>query len=96
MKPAARALDPHTCPLTWPAPHSGGLVTGPGVSTVLIGYRPAATRGTSCGCAVPSANVIAKGSSTVLIGGEAAARVGDPTTHGGAITAGCASVDIGG
>jgi uncharacterized Zn-binding protein involved in type VI secretion len=36
------------------------------------------------------------GSSTVLIGGAPAARVGDTTAHGGTILLGCFTVIIGG
>lgn len=37
-----------------------------------------------------------KGSSTVLIGGKPAARMGDTTAHGGTIALGCPTVIIGG
>jgi hypothetical protein len=40
-------------------------------------------------------DVIAMGSPTVLIGNLMAARVGDPTAHGGSIVVGCPTVDIG-
>jgi uncharacterized Zn-binding protein involved in type VI secretion len=36
------------------------------------------------------------GSKTVLINGKDAARMGDPTDHGGTITTGSANVNIGG
>jgi uncharacterized Zn-binding protein involved in type VI secretion len=36
------------------------------------------------------------GSTSVLIGGKPAARMGDPTAHGGSITLGCPTVIIGG
>jgi uncharacterized Zn-binding protein involved in type VI secretion len=36
------------------------------------------------------------GSTTVLIGGMPAARMGDPTVHGGSIVLGCPTVMIGG
>ncbi len=39
---------------------------------------------------------IVKGSSSVYIGGKPAARLGDLTLHGGTITSGCTSVQIGG
>jgi uncharacterized Zn-binding protein involved in type VI secretion len=38
---------------------------------------------------------VAKGSSSVQIGGKPAARMGDPTTHGGSILVGCSTVLIG-
>lgn len=40
-------------------------------------------------------DVIAKGEPTVLIGGEQAARIGDPTKHGGVIVQGEPTVLIG-
>ena len=41
-------------------------------------------------------DVIAKGSTTVIIGGMPAARMGDITAHGGVIVMGCPTVIIGG
>lgn len=41
-------------------------------------------------------DTIVKGSSTVLIGGMPAARMGDTTAHGGSIVLGCFTVMIGG
>jgi uncharacterized Zn-binding protein involved in type VI secretion len=41
-------------------------------------------------------DVIAMGSSTVLIGGMPAARLGDLTAHGGTIVVGLPTVMIGG
>jgi hypothetical protein len=40
-------------------------------------------------------DVIAMGSPTVLIGNKFAARIGDPTVHGGVIVIGCPTVLIG-
>jgi uncharacterized Zn-binding protein involved in type VI secretion len=40
-------------------------------------------------------DTIAAGSGTVKIGGMAAARVGDSTAHGGTITLGAPTVNIG-
>jgi uncharacterized Zn-binding protein involved in type VI secretion len=97
MPAAARAGDNHTCPLVNPngSPHTGGPVIPPGVPTVLIGGMPAAVMGDMCTCAGPP-DSITKASATVLIGGKGAARQGDLTAHGGSITAGCATVTIGG
>ena len=67
----------------------------PGLPTVLIGGRPAATVGGACTCAGPP-DSIANGSSTVFIGGKGAARQGDSTAHGGVIVAGLPTVIIGG
>jgi uncharacterized Zn-binding protein involved in type VI secretion len=96
MSNASRISDSHTCPVSGPIPHVGGVVQGPGVPSVLIGNLAAATAGTLCACAFVLPNAIASGSTTVVIGNKAAARVGDPTAHGGVITSGCPTVVIGG
>lgn len=96
MSNAARVTDAHVCPAMSPSPHVGGVVQGPGVSTVLLGYQPAATQGTPCACAAPVPNAIASGSGTVTIGYKPAARAGDSTTHGGVVIGGCPTVLIGG
>lgn len=97
-KPAARLTDMHTCPMvtpgTPPIPHVGGPISGPCVPPVLIGFLPAATVGDMCVCVGPP-DTIAMGSPTVFIGGKMAARMGDPTAHGGVITVGCPTVLIG-
>lgn len=100
MPPAARVTDMHTCPMQTPAfpspiPHVGGPITGPCVPNVLIGKMPAATVGDMCVCVGPP-DTIVKGSSTVMIGGKPAARMGDTTAHGGSIVIGCPTVIIGG
>ena len=41
-------------------------------------------------------DMIEMGSTTVFIGGLMAARLGDPTVHGGIIVMGCPTVLIGG
>ncbi len=97
MPAAARVGDNHSCPLTNPGsgnPHTGGPIMPPGTVTVMIGGQPAATVGDMCTCAGPP-DTIAKGSLTVTIGGKPAARMGDKTAHGGSITAGCQTVEIG-
>jgi uncharacterized Zn-binding protein involved in type VI secretion len=76
-------------------PHVGGPVLPPGAPTVLIGGLPAARMGDMCTCVGPP-DVIIRGSATVLIGGKPAARMGDNTAHGGLITLGCPTVQIGG
>ena len=93
-QPAARIGDLHTCPVTDPAPHVGGPVTGPGIQNILIGGMPAAVLGDIATCSGPPDSIIA-GSATVLFGGRPAARLGDSTAHGGIITAGLATVLIG-
>ncbi|NCU38700.1 type VI secretion protein [Candidatus Saccharibacteria bacterium] len=95
---AARITDFHTCPMVTPAippvPHVGGPIIGPGVATVLIGKMPASVVGDQCLCVGPP-DMIVKGSSSVFIGGKAAARMGDTTAHGGVIALGCPTVIIG-
>jgi uncharacterized Zn-binding protein involved in type VI secretion len=97
-KPAARLTDMHTCPMvtpgTPPIPHVGGPIVGPCVPKVLIGFLPAAVVGDKCICVGPP-DTIAMGSPTVLIGNKMAARIGDPTMHGGVIVVGCPTVLIG-
>jgi uncharacterized Zn-binding protein involved in type VI secretion len=51
--------------------------------------------GDSCVCIGPP-DTIVKGSATVMIGGKPAARMGDPTAHGGSIVLGLPTVMIGG
>ena len=103
MPPALRAGDAVVCPLSdGPKPHVGGPVTPvTAVLTVLLGGQPAAVANGAPGgivCVSPAPNGIASGSTTVLIGGFPAARVGDPSLHGGPITPGpgCLTVIIGG
>lgn len=97
-KPAARVLDAHSCPMvtpgTPPVPHVGGPINGPGAPTVLIGGQPAALVGDSCTCVGPPDSIV-MGSTGVQICGKPAARQGDMTAHGGTITSGCPTVQIG-
>jgi uncharacterized Zn-binding protein involved in type VI secretion len=97
-QPAARLGDMHTCPMatpgTPPVPHVGGPILPPCCPTVLNGGAPAARVTDLATCAGPP-DSIAMGSPTVLIGNLMAARLGDPTLHGGTITVGCPTVLIG-
>jgi uncharacterized Zn-binding protein involved in type VI secretion len=97
-QPAARLTDIHTCPMVTPGlppiPHVGGPIVGPGCPTVLIGNMPAAVMGDMCICVGPPDTII-MGSTGVFIGGKPAARMGDPTAHGGTIALGCPTVLIG-
>jgi uncharacterized Zn-binding protein involved in type VI secretion len=99
MPPAARITDMHVCPMVTPGippvPHVGGPVIGPCVPTVLIGMLPAAVIGDNCECVGPPDSIV-MGSTTVLIGGKPAARMGDSTAHGGSIVMGLPTVLIGG
>jgi uncharacterized Zn-binding protein involved in type VI secretion len=96
MPAAARVTDSHTCPASTPLPHVGGPILPPGVPTVQIGSVPAAVQGSMCTCMCSAPAAILSGSTTVQIGNRSAARMGDPTAHGGSITAGCTTVQIGG
>ncbi|MDE2335018.1 MAG: PAAR domain-containing protein [Rhodospirillales bacterium] len=94
-QPAARLTDMHVCPMTTgPVPHVGGPIAGPGCPTVLIQMLPAA-RATDQAVCVGPPDMIAMGSTTVLIGNMPAARLGDPCGHGGSIVLGCFTVLIG-
>lgn len=97
MPPAARLGDMHVCPMVnpGPVPHVGGPILPPCCPTVLIGFMPAA-RATDMAFCVGPPDAIAKGSATVMIGGLPAARMGDPTAHGGSIVMGFPQVMIGG
>jgi uncharacterized Zn-binding protein involved in type VI secretion len=105
MAGAARIGDMIACPAQTPTPggpvpHVGGpIAPGGPPAKVMIGGQPAAVVGDMCQCTSPAGPLpgpIAKGSATVLIGGKPAARQGDQAGHGGAITAGCPTVMIGG
>jgi uncharacterized Zn-binding protein involved in type VI secretion len=97
-KPAARLGD-STC--------HGGVITGPGCPTVLIGSMPAATMGDMHVCPMvtpgtpPIPHVggpITLGSTGVFIGGKPAARMGDMAVCVGppsTIILGCMTVLIG-
>ena len=96
MSLAARLGDTCLCPMvTGTVPHVGGAISGPGLTTVLVGSLPAVCVGDMSVC-VGSVDSIAMGSATVLIGSKMAARMGDLTSHGGSIVLGCATVMIGG
>jgi uncharacterized Zn-binding protein involved in type VI secretion len=96
MPMAARLTDMHVCPMvTVLVPHVGGPISGPGAPTVLIGNMPASVVGDMCVCVGPP-DAIVMGSTTVLICSKPAARMGDPTAHGGSIVLGCPTVMIGG
>ncbi len=93
MPQAARVLDPTGHP---------GVISGPGVPSVLIGGMPAATVGTPHTCSFPPppphppSAIVPPGSTTVFIGGRNAARVGDLSACGSPIVMGCPTVLIGG
>jgi uncharacterized Zn-binding protein involved in type VI secretion len=89
---AARVGDPTGHP---------GVITGPGVPTVVIGGMPAAVLGDLHTCAFPPPaahppTLLVLGSTTVLIGGRPAARMGDLAGCGAPIILGMPTVTIGG
>lgn len=93
---AARLTDMHVCPMvTGIIPHVGGPVIALPTSKVLTGKLPQAVLGDKAICVGPP-DVIAKGSSTVLVGKKPAARMLDNCAHGGMIVLGCFTVMIGG
>ena len=98
MPPAARVSDMHVCPMVTPGvppiPHVGGPILPPCCPTVMICYLPAARLGDMATCVGPP-DTIVMGSTSVIIGGQPAARIGDPTAHGGVIVAGAPTVIIG-
>ena len=77
-----------------PEPHVGGPILPPCAPTVLINFLPAARVTDLCTCVGPP-DVILMGCPTVLISGLMAARMGDPTVHGGRIVIGSPNVMIG-
>jgi uncharacterized Zn-binding protein involved in type VI secretion len=81
---AARVGDPSGHP---------GMISGPGVATVLIGGMPASVVGDMHVCAMPP---LAGPHPPSPIGGRPAVRVGDISGCGAPIVMGCPLVDIGG
>jgi uncharacterized Zn-binding protein involved in type VI secretion len=87
MPLAARISDAHVCPA------HGGPPIASGSADVIIGNLPAARVGDVLACVPP--DVIVQGAPTVLINYRPAARIADTTAHGGKISVGCPTVDIG-
>lgn len=78
-----------------------GVITGPGLASVLIGGLPAAVLGDMHACSFPPPAVhpptpLAKGSGSVLVGGRPAVRMGDLAGCGSPVVSGCTSVMVGG
>ncbi|MDO7843811.1 PAAR domain-containing protein [Sphingomonas immobilis] len=95
MPPAARVTDMHVCPMvTGVVPHVGGPILPPCAPTILTGFLPQAGQFDMCTCVGPP-DAIAMGSPTVLANFKMAARMGDPTVHGGKIILGFFTVLIG-
>lgn len=84
-------------------PHVGGPIVAAGSPDVRIAGQSAATVGSMCSCTgggpyaiTQPVDLIATGSSTVMINGKRAARRGDHTAHGGVVAEGEPTVIIGG
>lgn len=78
----------------------GGIITGPGSPTVMIGGMPAATVGDVhvCPLTQPAPHLstpFPSGSNTVLIEGKPALRSGDTAVCGATVVIGCPTVMIG-
>lgn len=90
MPPAARVTDVTTHP---------GVITGPGVATVMIAGLPAAVAGDLHTCSFPGTpphppTPLLPGSPTVTIGGRPALRVGDMSGCGATIVSGAMNVMV--
>lgn len=95
-KPASRMGDMHVCPMiTVLVPHVGGPILPLCSPNVFTGKLPQARTTDLCVCVGPP-DMIALGSTTVLVNKLMAARVGDMTAHGGTIVGCCPTVIIGG
>lgn len=91
MPPVARVGDPTGHP---------GVITGPGVPTVLIGGQPAAVMGDLHTCSYVGETPhpptpIAAGNPTVLVGGRPVAFVGMTAGCGAPIVSGAPNVTVG-
>jgi uncharacterized Zn-binding protein involved in type VI secretion len=92
MPPAARVGDPTGHP---------GVITGPGVATVLVAGMPAAVVGDLHTCSFPGTpphppTPFPMGSATVLISGRPCLRMGDMSGCGAPIIMGAPTVIVGG
>ena len=90
MPPATRVGDPTV---------HGGVVTGPGVATVLVAGMPACVAGDMHACPIqpghPPATPFPMGSATVLAGGRPLVRVGDVCGCGATAAVGAPTVIVG-
>lgn len=76
---------------------AGGLISGPGVATVLVEGQPCSVVGdavASHGVPPHNAATIVSGSTTVLVGGQPCDKVGDLASCGHAISVGAATVQV--
>ncbi len=98
MPMAARLGDMHTCPMQTPGvppiPHVGGpILPACSVNVITMGM-PQARVGDMAMCVGPPDSIL-KGSASVMVNNMPAARMGDPTVHGGQIVIGAPTVIIG-
>lgn len=91
MPPAARVSD---------VSNHGGILTGPGIPTVLVGGLPAAVAGDLHVCPLPppghapTVSPFPMGSASVQVGGRPALRVGDVCLCGASAAVGLPTVLI--
>ncbi|MEW4530015.1 MAG: PAAR domain-containing protein [Maioricimonas sp. JB045] len=98
MPPASRITDMHVCPMVTPGvppiPHVGGPQVL-GAPTVFMCFLPAGTITSQEVCVGPP-DVDLKCSATVLVCNKPADRMGDNSSHGGALVLGAPTIMIGG
>lgn len=95
MPPAARITDMHTCPMvTGVVPHVGGPQVI-GAPTVMICNMPTGSISSQEVCVGPP-DVDLRCSATVMTANKPADRLGDNSSHGGALVVGAPTVMIGG
>ena len=93
MSAAARVTD---------STNHGGIITGPGAITVMVGGKAAAVAGDMHICSLPpnghqpTASPFPMGSMTVMIGGKPALRITDVCGCGAMAIIGEPTVNIGG
>lgn len=96
MPLAARVTDFHSCPAaSGPIPHLGGPVLPPCSVNVQTNLLPQARATDRAQCVGPP-DFIVVGSSSVMVNDMMAARLTDPTMHGGVIAMSSMNVEIGG
>ncbi|MFC4258254.1 PAAR domain-containing protein [Marinobacter lacisalsi] len=93
-KPAATLGSYHVCPATTSKKDHVGGVFFKGSGNVMIGGQPAARVGDKLVCRGP-ADTAVQGSSSVSFNGQSAVRVSDKTAHGGTVTVGNPTVNVG-
>lgn len=96
MPLAARVTDFHSCPASnGPVPHIGGPIIPPASLNVQTNSLPQARCTDEATCVGPP-DFIVVGSGSVMVNNKMAARLTDPTMHGGVIALSSMNVEIGG